>query len=237
MAVPNAGPRELILIRHGQSTANVASDVAEATGAEAIDVQVRDADVPLTALGEEQADAFGRWLAGQLPVVEPIQVWSSPYLRARHTAERALAAAHRADPVQLDERLRDKELGILDKLTWRGVQLRFPQEWQRRQWLGRFYYRPPAGESWADLSLRTRSFLADLPTARTTAVFTHDAMVFLFRYVCERLDESQVLDLAQSCSIGNCAVTRLRSEDGGSSWHIESFNDVSHLHELATPAS
>ena len=42
---------------------------------------------------------------------------------------------------------------------------RFPFEAQRRQWLGKFYHRPPGGESWADVALRLRFFLAELPIA------------------------------------------------------------------------
>ena len=63
---------------------------------------------------------------------------------------------------RLDERLRDRELGILDRLTSAGVEARFLEEGERRRWLGKFYYRPPGGESWADVVLRLRSLLADL---------------------------------------------------------------------------
>ncbi len=48
-------------------------------------------------------------------------VWSSPYRRAVQTAEIALQASGASLPVRLDERLRDRELGILDLLTWLGV--------------------------------------------------------------------------------------------------------------------
>ena len=89
-------------------------------------------------------------------------VWSSPYLRARQTAELAVHTGGWQTPVLLDERLRDRELGILDMLTSAGVEARLPQEAERRRWLGKFYYRPPGGESWADVVLRLRSLLADL---------------------------------------------------------------------------
>ncbi|TDC78347.1 hypothetical protein E1193_20925 [Micromonospora sp. KC606] len=53
----------LWIVRHGESTANVAATAAEASGAERIDLSHRDADVPLSATGEEQARATARWLA------------------------------------------------------------------------------------------------------------------------------------------------------------------------------
>jgi broad specificity phosphatase PhoE len=41
-------------------------------------------------------------------------------------------------PIRVDERLRDRELGVLDLLTMQGVKARFPQEAERRRWLGKF---------------------------------------------------------------------------------------------------
>jgi broad specificity phosphatase PhoE len=68
-----------------------------------------------------------------------------PYLRAVQTAEIAVQGGGVPLPMRIDERLRDRELGILDLLTSRGVQNLFPAEAQRRAWLGQFYYRPPGG--------------------------------------------------------------------------------------------
>ena len=217
---------ELILIRHAESTANVAREAAEAGGSEVIAVDARDADVALSARGHEQAQAVGRWLAG---VSNVETVWSSPYRRARSTAEVALNAGDVAVPLRVDERLRDKELGILDTLTALGVQNRYPAEWQRRRWLGKFYYRAPGGESWADMTLRIRSFLSDIPARAISAVVTHDAMIMLFCYVCQQLDEAALLDLAAHVSIGNAAVTRLASDGSGAPWRVVTFNDERHL--------
>ena len=56
-------PERLWLVRHGQSQGNVARDAADLAGAHEIDIQMRDVDVPLSTLGEEQARAAGRWFA------------------------------------------------------------------------------------------------------------------------------------------------------------------------------
>lgn len=217
---------ELILIRHGESTANVARETAEAAGAEVIAVEARDADVDLSARGRAQARAVGQWLAG---VPDVASVWSSPYRRARSTAEVALTAGAMTTPLRIDDRLRDKELGVLDTLTALGVQARYPGEWQRRQWLGKFYYRAPGGESWADMALRIRSFLRDIPDTRTAVIVTHDAMIMLFRYVCQEWGEAELLDLAARCSVGNASVTRLGRDADNERWHLIAFNDEEHL--------
>lgn len=155
---------ELWLIRHGESIANRAASAAEAEGAEVIHIEMRDADVPLSADGERQAAALGSVFADNDERLRlgSTRVWVSTYLRARQTLELALDAAQLPLSPRRDERLRDRELGILDLLTRHGVQTRHPEEEERRDWLGKFSYRPPGGESWADLALRLRSVLRDI---------------------------------------------------------------------------
>lgn len=224
------GVTELVLVRHGESTGNVAWEQAELSGAEVISVECRDADVPLTETGRAQAEAVGRWLAAQPVDTAPNAAWCSPYVRARETARVALDGWGAGVGLHLDERLRDKELGIVDTLTVAGILARFPAEAQRRRWLGKFYYRAPGGESWADLVLRIRSTLMDLDRVedgRRVLVFTHDAMVLLFRYVCEDMDEQTVLEMGRNIVIGNASITRLVRTDAG--WKVADFNGQDHL--------
>jgi broad specificity phosphatase PhoE len=225
------GVAELIVVRHGESTANVAREHAEASGAELIAVEARDADVPLSDVGLRQAQALGRWLA-QLPAAAmPTTVWSSPYVRARQTAQAVLAAAGSRLGIRVDERLRDKELGILDTLTSYGVRTRFPLEADRRRWLGKFYYRAPGGESWADMALRLRSVLTDLDhdeEGQRVLIVTHDAVVMLLRYICEGLDEQSLLELASTATIVNTGLTRLVRDDARR-WNVADFNRHDHL--------
>ncbi len=56
---------ELWLVRHGESTANVAAAEAEREGHDVIQTKFRDAEVPLSPLGEQQATALRGWLADQ----------------------------------------------------------------------------------------------------------------------------------------------------------------------------
>ena len=52
----------LVLVRHGESMGNLADADARRRGAGRLDIDVRDADVPLSPAGEQQADAVGRYL-------------------------------------------------------------------------------------------------------------------------------------------------------------------------------
>lgn len=238
MATSTVTPRELILIRHGESVGNVLASAAQREGDEVIRIGERDADVPLSALGVEQATALGTRV-GDLLGGERTLVWSSPYRRAVQTAEIALQASGTSLPVRLDERLRDRELGILDLLTWLGVQRRLPQEATRRRWLGKFYHRPPGGESWADVALRLRSFLHEALAeshADRVVLFSHDAVITLVRYVCEGMREAQVLEIAAGQPVLNASVTRLRREDDDE-WRLDVYNDVSHLQTAGAPVT
>jgi 2,3-bisphosphoglycerate-dependent phosphoglycerate mutase len=224
------------VIRHGQSTGNVLAQQAETDGLEEIAIPERDADVPLSELGVSQAQAVGRWIA-ELPAGDRPQVAVvSPYLRTRQTAELALQGS--GIPAVLDERLRDRELGVIDLLTARGVEARLPLEAARRRRLGKFYYRPPGGESWADVLLRLRSLLSDLRAAYPggrVVLFGHEAVVLLVRYLVEGLDEPSLMDIARATALGNCSVSSWRSD--GHRLRPERFNAVEHLHREGTPAT
>jgi broad specificity phosphatase PhoE len=157
-----AWPDLLWLVRHGQSAGNVARDSAEQGGLALIDIDTRDADTPLSALGRQQSDALGNWFAGQPPERRPEIILVSPYVRAHETARIVAGCIDlepRAPAILVDERLREKEFGILDRYTVHGIREKFPELAQLRARVGKFYFRPPGGESWCDVILRLRSMI------------------------------------------------------------------------------
>ncbi|CAA9320631.1 MAG: phosphoglycerate mutase family protein [uncultured Nocardioidaceae bacterium] len=228
---------ELILVRHGESVGNVAAAQAYASDDEVVQVDCRDADVPLSDTGVDQARALGDGLRAL--AAPPDVVWCSPYVRAQETARLALESAALDLPIRLDERLRDRELGVLDRLTMRGVRTRYPEEAERRRWLGKFYHRPPGGESWADVALRLRSLIPEMDRTahgQRVLVVCHDAVVLLIRYICERLGEEDVLELTRGKSVLNVSITRLERVDEHV-WTMRTFNDVSHLQDEPAPVT
>lgn len=206
-------PDVLWIVRHGESAGNVARDKAEAAGLPLIDINMRDVDVPLSSLGERQAAALGRWFAKMPRDGQPTVILASPYIRARETARLALEAAgiEREDTTFFtDERLREKEFGILDRLTKVGIQEKYPEQAEARTVLGKFYFRPPGGESWCDVILRLRSVIDTITRdyrRERVLIVSHQVVVNCFRYLLERMSEEQILELDRANEVANCAVT------------------------------
>ena len=102
--------RELLILRHAHAEPLAASGT--------------DIDRPLSARGEAEADAVGRWLAHQ--DARLARVLSSPAVRARATAERALAPLQ-APAIQFDPRIYEATpgdlLGLLDPAAGEGATL------------------------------------------------------------------------------------------------------------------
>jgi broad specificity phosphatase PhoE len=206
-------PQTIWIVRHGQSAGNVARDAAEAAGLPHIDIATRDMDTPLSDLGREQARALGCWFGAMTEVQRPNVVLCSPYARARETAGLVVESAA-LDPdvltFNMDERLREKEFGILDRLTKYGIVQKHPELADQRSHVGKFYFRPPGGESWCDVILRLRSVVDTITREyrhERVLIVAHQVTVSCFRYLFERLDERQILDIDRSRDIPNCSVT------------------------------
>ena len=193
-----------------------------------LDLDLRDPDVPLTDTGRSQAQAVGGWLRGldQAPDV----VLCSPYARAAATAELALRAGGLDLVPERDERLRERDLGVLDGLTGKGIREQLPAEAARRAHLGKFYYRPGGGESWADVVLRVRSVLRDVRTAyagQRVLLFSHQAVIMSARYALESLSEQEILAIDSDEPLANCGITTYAPT--GSGLRLRSYNETAHV--------
>ena len=211
-------PEKLWIVRHGQSAGNVARDAADAAGLGAIDIDIRDVDVPLSDLGHEQAGALGRWFASLPEGGRPEIVLASPYVRARQTAKAICEAggvtAEARQPI-VDERLREREFGLWDRLTTAGVRAKFPEQAEQRAILGKFYHRPPGGESWADVILRLRSALDTISlhhADRRVLIVCHQVVVLCLRYILEELDEAAILAIDKQGDVVNCGLVEYEFE-------------------------
>jgi broad specificity phosphatase PhoE len=233
-------PDLLYVVRHGESAGNVARDAAVEAGHHIIDIDIRDVDVPLSELGQRQAVALGRWI-GALPREErPNVVLTSPYLRARHTAGLIVkTASMREDTYSLivDERFREKEFGVLDRLTAAGVKDQFPDQAEFRRLLGKFYHRPPGGESWCDVILRLRSateMISREYCGGRVLIVCHAVVVLCMRYILEHLTETELLAIDKKEEIANCSVTFYKYDETlgpRGNLRLKLFNFVAPLEE------
>ncbi|MDP9277807.1 MAG: histidine phosphatase family protein [Gemmatimonadota bacterium] len=239
-------PNLLYVVRHGESAGNIARDAAVEAGHHKINIDIRDVDVPLSELGERQAIALGRWL-GTLPRdARPNIVLTSPYLRARHTAGLVVkTAGMREDSYSLivDERFREKEFGILDRLTAVGIKQQFPDQTEFRRILGKFYHRPPGGESWCDVILRLRSateMISREYCGERVLIICHAVVVLCMRYIIEHLTETELLAIDKKEEIANCSVTLYKYDEAlrpRGNLRLELFNFVVPLEEGGAPVT
>jgi len=238
-------PQQLWLVRHGQSAGNVARDVAEASQQFLIDIADRDVDVPLSDLGKRQAAAMSDWFYGLGPDDQPSVILFSPYVRARTTAQAVLDRLDRSQltAVAADERLREKEFGILDRLTPLGIRDKYPELAEQRAHVGKFYFRPPGGESWCDVILRLRSVIDTITReyrGERVLIVAHQVIVNCFRYLLERLDEDAILAIDRASDVPNCGITEYRFDPAAGKHGklmLVQANFVAPLEDAGTPVT
>jgi broad specificity phosphatase PhoE len=231
-------PSHLVLVRHGESERTLWKEIAAAKGELVYGGEVRDPDVKLTERGRQQAIATGKYLAGTFTFD---RVFSSPFARTLETADLLMQQFPGRVELTQEERIREIEFGILDGLTKVGQQARHPQEWERRQHLGKYWYRPPGGESYPDVALRLHSFLGTLTRdfcQQSVLVVCHSVIVLLFRRLLERLSERELMsmDANPRLDVLNCSVTHYAYQAwaaGGGKLALREFAGVHYPPELA----
>ncbi|KEG08610.1 glycerolphosphate mutase [Trypanosoma grayi] len=141
-------PRRVLLVRHGESEANVDRTLYG---------KIPDWRIPLTERGHAQALDCGRRICNIIKK-EKLYIYYSPYLRARQTLE---GIRKNIDLFQIkgereDERLREQEMGNFQPEDMMDAM------WNERSDFGRSYYRFPGGESSADVGDRVSTFFDSL---------------------------------------------------------------------------
>jgi broad specificity phosphatase PhoE len=199
----------LVIVRHGESERNVNKTVATRAGLLEYGGEIRDVDVQLTARGAAQAKETGKHLASKFRFD---RIFTSPYLRAVQTTQSIADEFDCKPEIVNEERIREKEFGILDGLTKEGIERKYPEESKRKQLVGKYYYRPPGGESYPDVALRIHSLLGTLTrdlACKSVLAVCHSVIVLVFRRLLERLSEHELLaiDGDPDQEVRNCSVT------------------------------
>ncbi len=172
---------KLILVRHGESAANVKNVIAG------------HLDVPLTPIGLEQAEQT----AAHLSTAHIDAVYSSDLLRALHTA--IPHAARRGLTVITDPELREIRCG-----SWEGKSREYLEENEAEAYINGFrhhyfHFAMPEGESEAECRLRFYNAvlrIAKENADKTVLIVSHGAVIRSFwaeicGFTADEADEKQ----------------------------------------------
>ena len=140
-------PKRIILLRHGESEANVDHEVY---------AKIPDWKIALTDTGVAQAREAGRKIAGLIGG-ESFGVFSSPYVRTEQTKKAMLKGMGRTPVFDYqDPELREQEYGNMPPTDVNYARHRARKEF------GMFFYRFAEGESCADVYDRMAIFMNTL---------------------------------------------------------------------------
>ncbi len=202
---------ELLLIRHGETAWNRERRMQG------------HIDIPLSDVGERQAQALGRALAGE----RPLAIYASDLGRARATAQ-PVAAVHQL-PVMLREDLRERCYGGFEGLRYDEIADRYPEDfaaWRVREPHARF----PAGERDAETlhefhqrAVQAVSGIVRAHSAGKLVIVTHGGVLdCLYREATGMPVEAE-----RNFGILNAAINRLQWD--GQRFSVLHWADASHL--------
>lgn len=143
-------PKEIVLVRHGESEANVLSSE------ERTKLDSSTKDYGLTARGRMQAKETGAYLRQTYGSFDAY--YASFCRRTRETLELMYPEAKIIE----DARIAEAQRGIWHAMPEHAIDAHFPYERARRDKEGIYYYRPFGGENWPDLEIRIHSFIETL---------------------------------------------------------------------------
>ncbi len=201
----------LYLVRHAESTWNAEGRVQG------------QADPPLNEQGLEQAARLADRFRGEAVAA----LYASPLQRARQTAERIAAAVQL--PVQIDDRLKEHDMGLFTGVVWMDIVTQHPefsQIWMEQAW------DMPGGEKQPVFRARAVGVMQDIvarhPNGKIVVV-SHGGILGEYLAHLLGLDPSRRhpfrFDNA-SVSVVDVAVLS----------RVHRLNDVSHLLAAPSPA-
>ncbi|MCO6452390.1 MAG: histidine phosphatase family protein [Caldilineales bacterium] len=207
---PNQIPTTLLLVRHGETDANVTGTWQGAT------------DSPLNELGQAQARAIAMRL--QASDYDITAIYSSPLGRARQTAQ-IIADEVGLHTIATDPNLAEYNLGEWEGLTYR--ELRFDRKlWDKMA--SDPHFAPPGGESAVGFAMRLveacRTIARNHPGEAVVIVSHGGAIATALSLLIEQ--DGSVWPKYQ---MDNCALAELVMD---ATPRLTCLNDVSHLGDL-----
>jgi len=188
-------PIDLVFVRHGEAEGNLATRYSEKGDHEVYGAVHRDRHTRsfrLSERGRGQAKRTGAWLKDEFPVFDRHIV--SEYIRAMETATLLdLPDANWQSNFMLTER----DWGELDNYSEEERQAKF-SDVLRMHDIEPFYWRPPNGESLAQMCLRADRILHTLHrecSDKTVVMVCHGEMMWGYRVLIERMSQQRFKEL------------------------------------------
>lgn len=217
-------PKRLVLVRHGESEANLYLDQiikGEIFTFPPQLAKLRDWDIHLTEKGKEQARRTGDYLKKNFGIFDACFV--SPQQRTRETFEEILTTYKEGgqdellkSKMRLDSRLREKDHGATSYLSQEELKRFLPHEYERREKEGKLLFRALGGESWYDVKdLRVGTFLNTVyrdHASESVLIVSHSITINCFRMKLERLQEEEVLKVVEREPLDNCGIAVFESD-------------------------
>ena len=190
----------LILLRHGQTSANAKA------------LLQGHIDLDLDEVGREQAKKCGAFINQHFPSAVVV---SSPLKRARQTAEQL------SEDVRVDDRFIELNYG-----DWDGLALTEIPQHQWATWRSDPHFRPPNGESLAELDERVRPALEELAERAQ-----HEHVVVVSHVSPIKSAVTWALGVGPSatwrCHLDRASICRIAISPRGPS--LTSLNETAHL--------
>jgi len=223
-------PTHILLVRHGVSEANIDPSLHR---------RMSDHAIPLSSLGEQQSQETGRKIKeyyqhkfqSQTPPEDwYCRIWTSPYKRARQTAELIKeASGDWVTDVRENVLLAEQQFGLFEGTDWETEELEkeYPKElaYYRKavEFGGRFWAKVPLGESRFDVCSRVyQSFGtlhrdAELHGIRNVIIVSHGVTLraFLMMWLHLTPEWFEIEPNPKNCSIRVITENYL---DGGYVW-------------------
>ncbi len=180
-------------------------------------------DSPLSRRGEKQAQA----IASRLSTICFTALFSSDLGRAVQTANAIASKSNMA--VQLDQSLREQNMGVFQGLTRQEKKARYAQVWKESKVIGADYIIPGGGESRNQRltrSIEVMNRLADLYPNDTIVVVSHDGILRGF------LGHILGLDVPSETRIVRANATYNSFLKEGGQWRLKVWGDTCHLQNI-----
>ncbi|MGI6344258.1 MAG: histidine phosphatase family protein [Bacillota bacterium] len=203
----------VVLIRHGETRQNRAG------------IMQGRMDVPLSDVGQRQAEALGRHLGSKYRLD---RLYSSQLLRAQMTAK--AIQRHQDCELVICPELREIDVGRWQGLSYRQAREQFPDEWAALE-TDPWNMQRPAGESYREVSQRVLAWLTETveraaDRQQTVAIVTHGMPV---RAILAHALGACPVAIGLALTVDNTGVSLLEYSHEKERWQVRTVNCTCHL--------